>query len=148
MTVPMKTSKEIGKQLNKAFSPIGVAIDKIFSPSAHGSKMMTTLEFDWPALTEYHLTQSNIKPVEATTIELDAEIERLKADLAFNKQTLINYQKSTQVYIDDYKNLEVDYKNSQFANKNLQAQVNQIPALKRTIQFLMSEHLDIRLGDE
>jgi len=109
---------------------------------------MPVIDFEWPALTEYDLTQANKRPVEATTIELDAEIEQLKSDLAFNKQTLINYQNSTQVYIDDYKNLEVDYKNSQFANKNLQAQVNQIPALKRTIQFLMSEHLDIRLGDE
>ncbi|HLG26750.1 MAG TPA: hypothetical protein VI423_03100 [Paenisporosarcina sp.] len=109
---------------------------------------MPIIDFQWPALTEYDLTQSNIRLVEATTTELGYKIEQLERDVKFHQQTLLDYQKSTQTYMDDYKNLEVDYKNSQFANKNLQSQVNKIPVLKRTIQFLMSEHLDIRLGDE
>ena len=99
-------------------------------------------------LSEYHLSESNIRPVEATTIELGYEIDRLKKDAAFHKHTLINYQNETQAQLKDYQNLHVDYLNSQYKVKQLQAQVDKMPALKRTIRYMMAEHLDIELGDK
>ena len=118
------------------------------SPLYKHKNAMPVIDFQWPVLTEYDLTQANKRPVEATTIELGYEIDRLKKDVAFHKQTLIDYQNRTQTYMDDYRNLEVDYKNSQFEVKRLKEQVDKIPGLKRTIKWLMNEHLDIRLGDE
>lgn len=98
----------------------------------------------WPVLTEYDHTQANIRPVEATTIELDAEIERLKNDAAFHKQTLINYQNETQARIDDYRNLEVDYLNSQGEVKRLKAQLEFFDGLEQYNLWLMKQYLELK----
>jgi chromosome segregation ATPase len=107
------------------------------------------IKHEMPTMLEsYDWLEANQKPVEATTLELGYEIERLKKDAAFHKQTLINYQNETHAQLNDYKNLHVDYLNSQFEVKQLKAQLEQLPKLKRTVRWLMSEHLDITLGDK
>lgn len=149
---PIKPSKlqENINTFHKELTSIGKGINDALK-KRNTYHQMPTLEGseDWPKLTaEYHLSESNIKPVEGTILELGYEIDRLKKDAAFHKQTLINYQNSTQARMDDYKNLEVDYLNSQTEVKRLQAQIDKIPGLKRTLKWFMNEHLemDIKLS--
>lgn len=118
------------------------------SPLYKHAKQMPVIDFNWPVLTEYDHIQANVRPVEATTLELGYEIDRLKKDAAFHKQTLITYQNETQAQLNDYKNLHNDYLNSQYQVKLLQSQVDKIPTLKRTIRYMMAEHLGIELGDK
>jgi hypothetical protein len=106
---------------------------------------MPTIEtgYDW-CKDAYHLSESNVRVVEASTIELDAEIERLKTNLAFQQQTLINYQNSTQVRMDDYKNLEVDYLNSQGEVKRLRGKLDYLEGLEQYNLWLMQQYLNLK----
>jgi len=98
---------------------------------------MPIIDFQWPVLTEYDLTQANKRPVEATPIELGYEIDRLKKDAAFHKQTLIDYQNRTQTYMDDYKNVEADYRNLLTEHRRL-VDVDDMNVL------LMKQNLELR----
>ena len=111
---------------------------------------MPTLEGSaWPSLTSgYHRSESNIKPVEATTVELDYKIEELEREVLHQKTNFEQLHHANHKLIDEIREWEVKFKNSEFANRNLQAQVDKIPNLKRTIRWMMVEHLDIELGDE
>lgn len=93
---------------------------------------------------KYHLSQANVRPVEATPIELGYEIERLKTDAAFHKQTLITYQNETQARIDDYRNLEVDYLNSQGEVEKLKAQLEFLDGLEQYNLWLMQQFLKVK----
>lgn len=118
------------------------------SPLYKHAKQMPVIDFNWPALTEYDHIQANVRPVEATAIELGHKIEQLENDLAFEKTSVLYAQQASQRLIDENRDWEVKFRNLEFANRNLQAQVDKIPTLKRTIRYMMAEHLDIELGDK
>lgn len=118
------------------------------SPLYKYDKGTPVIDFNWPVLTEYDHIQANQRPVEVTAIELGHKIEQLEHDLTFEKTNVLYAQQANQKLIDENREWEVKFKNLEFANSNLQAQVDKIPTLKRTIKYLMAEHLDIELGDE
>lgn len=101
---------------------------------------------NWP--NDYVLSESNKKPVDEVKIKLDYKVGYLEDELLFEKTNALNAQQANQKLTNEISDWEVKYKNLEFANRNLQAQVDKIPTLKRTIRYMMAEHLDIGLGDK
>ena len=97
---------------------------------------LTTSE-QWPVLTDFDFIQANIKPVEATPLELGYEIDRLKNEVQKQTDAKNKAINSHHDYMDEYRKLENDFYNRGTEIKKLRY-VDEMNVL------LMKQNLELR----
>ena len=78
---------------------------------------------------------------ESARLKLELEIQKLKGDVYNQSQLRIKAEEQSRLYTSDYRNLEVDYLNSQSENKRLKEMLDKLKHTSQINVWLMEQHV-------